>query len=137
MAFVQPMRRVTRMKCVSGVIPGMPKALPSTTLAVLRPTPGRLTSSSRVPGTCPSNSSTICWLKARIDSVLLRKKPVGRTISSTSARSAAAIAVASGKRANRAGVTRFTRLSVDWALSTVATRSSKGVVKSSSQRASG
>lgn len=34
--------------------PGTPKALPSTTFAVLRPTPASLTSSSRVEGTCPA-----------------------------------------------------------------------------------
>ena len=38
---VQPNRRDSRPKCVSTVIPGMPNALPSTTLAVLRPTPGQ------------------------------------------------------------------------------------------------
>ena len=37
---VQPKRRASRPKWVSTVMPGMPKALPSTTLAVLRPTPG-------------------------------------------------------------------------------------------------
>ena len=42
---VQPNRRESRPKWVSTVIPGMPKALPSTTLAVLRPTPGSVTSS--------------------------------------------------------------------------------------------
>ena len=39
---VQPKRRASRPKWVSTVMPGMPKALPSTTLAVLRPTPGQL-----------------------------------------------------------------------------------------------
>ena len=46
---VQPKRRASRPKCVSTVIPGMPKALPSTTLAVFRPTPGSVTRSSSRP----------------------------------------------------------------------------------------
>ena len=37
---VHPNRRASRPKWVSTVIPGIPKALPRTTLAVLRPTPG-------------------------------------------------------------------------------------------------
>ena len=40
------------------MIPGTPKALPRTTLAVLRPTPGSVTRSSSLPGTSPSNRST-------------------------------------------------------------------------------
>ena len=43
---VQPNRRDSRPKCVSTVMPGMPYALPRTTFAVLRPTPGRVTISS-------------------------------------------------------------------------------------------
>ena len=38
---VQPNRRTSRPKWVSTVMPGTPNALPSTTLAVLRPTPGQ------------------------------------------------------------------------------------------------
>ena len=45
---VQPKRRTSRPKWVSTVMPGTPKALPSTTLAVLRPTPGSVTSSAIV-----------------------------------------------------------------------------------------
>ena len=50
---VQPKRRASRPKWVSTVIPGMPNALPSTTLAVLRPTPGSSTRSVRRGGTSP------------------------------------------------------------------------------------
>ena len=46
---VQPNRRASRPKWVSTVMPGMPKALPSTTLAVFRPTPGRVTRSFSRP----------------------------------------------------------------------------------------
>ena len=42
---VQPKRRTSRPKWVSTVMPGTLKALPSTTFAVLRPTPGRVTRS--------------------------------------------------------------------------------------------
>ena len=58
-------------------------------------------------------------------------------IRSRSARSAAAMRGASGYAANRVGRTALTRLSVVWALRTVTTSSSKGLSKSSSQRASG
>src|SRR5579859_5660927 len=54
---VQPKRRASRPKCVSTVMPGMPNALPSTTLAVLRPTPGRVTRSFSLAGTSPPNRS--------------------------------------------------------------------------------
>ena len=43
---------------VSTVIPGIPNACPKTTLAVLRPTPGRVTNSSSESGTLPPYSST-------------------------------------------------------------------------------
>ncbi len=55
---VQPKRRASRPKCVSTVMPGTPKALPSTTFAVLRPTPGSVTRSFSRPGTSPSKRST-------------------------------------------------------------------------------
>ena len=56
--------------------------------------------------------------------VLLRKKPVVRTSSSTSAGSAAARSSGRGYLANRAGVTMFTRSSVVWADRMVAVSSS-------------
>ena len=58
---VQPKRRASQPKCVSTVMPGMPKALPSTTLAVLRPTPGRVTRSFSRGGTSPPNRSHSAW----------------------------------------------------------------------------
>ena len=54
---VHPRRRESLPTWVSTVMAGCPKALPSTTLAVLRPTPGRATSSSRLRGTRPSKRS--------------------------------------------------------------------------------
>ena len=53
----QRSRPVTRITCVSTGNPGTPNALPSTTLAVLRPTPGNVTSESIVSGTSPSKRS--------------------------------------------------------------------------------
>ncbi len=53
-----PVRLATRKTCVSTAIVGSPKATLSTTLAVLRPTPGRVCSASRVRGTWPPCRST-------------------------------------------------------------------------------
>src|SRR5687767_11717740 len=51
---VNPRRCDRRDTCVSTTTPvGMPNAVPSTTLAVFRPTPGNSTSSSRFRGTSP------------------------------------------------------------------------------------
>ena len=50
---VHAQRRARRPTWVSTVIPGTPKAFPRTTFAVFLPTPGSLTSSSRVRGTSP------------------------------------------------------------------------------------
>lgn len=58
---------------------------------------------------------------------LLRKKPVVLTNSSMDAMSASAKLLASGKRANKAGVTLFTRSSVHCADRIVATSSCTGV----------
>ena len=54
---------------------------------------------------------------------LLRKNPVERMSASTSSGSPAARLAGSGKRLKKAGVVTFTRASVHWALSTVATTS--------------
>ena len=93
---VQPNRRDSRPKWVSTVMPGMPNALPSTTFAVLRPTPGSSTRSLSRGGTSPPCRSTSAALSLSSDSVLARKKPSGPMIASSFSRSAAAIARASG-----------------------------------------
>lgn len=100
---VQPNRRARRPKWVSTVIPGTPKALPRTTLAVLRPTPGRVTRSASRPGTSPSNSSRSAIERPIRDFALFRKNPVGRMISSSSAGFAAAMSSGEGYFANSAG----------------------------------
>ncbi len=69
---VHRQRRTRRPKCVSTVIPGMSNALPRTTLAVLRPTPGSVTSSSMFAGTSPSNRSTNACPRPMSEFALLR-----------------------------------------------------------------
>ena len=54
----------------------LPKAMLSTTLAVFRPTPGSVSSASRVCGTSPPKSSISCWLSAKTFFALLRKSPM-------------------------------------------------------------
>ncbi len=74
---VMPSRWDSRMTWVSTTTPlGMPKAVPRTTLAVLRATPGSDNSSSSVRGTSPPNLSTIILAAARMFLALLWKKPV-------------------------------------------------------------
>lgn len=87
---VHPNRVASRWKWVSMVSPGTPNPSPSTTFAVLRPTPGSETSSAIVPGTSPPNRSTSPWPSPISEVALFRKKPVGRMISSSSARFALA-----------------------------------------------
>ena len=53
-----PVRLATRKMCVSTAMVGSPKAVLSTTFAVLRPTPGRLSSASRERGTSPAYRSS-------------------------------------------------------------------------------
>src|SRR5207245_1141191 len=77
--------RVSRLTWVSTANPGMPKATPSTTLAVLRPTPGNVTRSSIRGGTSPWKRSIRAALAAMIVLALTWKNPVGLIIASTSA----------------------------------------------------
>ena len=89
-------RAASRVTWVSTAKPGLPKATPRTTLAVLRPTPRRVTSSSIRSGTCPPKRATTSSLISMIERALARKKPVLRISSSSSAGSAPAKAPASG-----------------------------------------
>ncbi|RPK90681.1 hypothetical protein EES47_07935 [Streptomyces sp. ADI98-12] len=125
-------RRTSRPKWVSTVRPGTPKALPSTTKAVLRPTPGSETRSSSLPGTSPSNRSRRAAERPSSERALARKNPVGRMISSSSSGGAAARSSGVGYFAKSAGVVWFTLRSVVCAESTVATSNWKGFSKSSS-----
>ena len=98
--FVQPSRWLMRCTWVSTTTPsGVPNATPSTTLAVLRPTPGSLTSSaerSRNPHPHVLSSS-------RFDSpmtflVFCRYMPILLSTFSTSGGSAFASALGVGQR---------------------------------------
>ena len=62
----RPVRLPMRKICVSTAMVGSPNAMLSTTLAVLRPTPGSASSASRVRGTCPPCSAT-SFLRQRDD----------------------------------------------------------------------
>ncbi len=75
---------------MSTVMPGTPNALPRTTFAVFRPTPGRVTRSASLPGTSPAYRSHRAWPRPMRLLVLARKNPVDWMIFSISARSAAA-----------------------------------------------
>ena len=115
----------------------MPKAFQRTTLAVFRPTPGRAVSPSRVRGTSPPWRSTMARQQPITLRALLRKKPVGRIVSSSSAGSASARSFAVRYRRKRVGVTWLTRSSVHWAARMVAISSWSGVLKSSITREPG
>ena len=84
-------------------------------------------------GTWPSKRSHRARARPMMFLAFTRKKPVGRTRASTLTGSATARSSGAGYWANNEGVTEFTRSSVVWAESTVATNSCQGVEKSSSQ----
>src|SRR5215467_7130860 len=131
-ALVSPSRWLTRVTCVSTAMAGIPKALPSTTLAVLRPTPGSSTSSSTVRGTTPPWSSTSACPMPMSDLALALKKPVEWISVSRVEGRARAKSSAVRYRVKSVRVTALTRSSVHCADRIVAARSSRGVVKSSS-----
>ena len=67
MPVASPVRFPTRKMCVSTAIVGSPKAMLSTTLAVLRPTPGSASSASRERGT---------WLPMLGDQLLRQRNDI-------------------------------------------------------------
>src|SRR3990172_2549445 len=134
---VRPRRNDTLPTCVSTGSALAPKHATRRIEAVFLPTPGSAVSASIVAGTFPPCRSAIAAESPRIAFALFRKKPVGRTVSSTASGNAAASARGSGYLRNSAGVTWFTRSSVHWAASTVATSSSKGLRKSRRTLAAG
>src|SRR3989449_6619881 len=74
---VRPSSVVSRCTWVSTTIPSfLPNQVPSTTFAVLRPTPGSWTSCSMVSGTVPPWRSISACAIPMMDLVLLRKNPV-------------------------------------------------------------
>ena len=87
----RPVRLPTRKMCVSTAIVGSPKATLSTTLAVLRPTPGSVSSASRSRGTSPPCSSTSIRDSAMMFFALVRKRPIVRMNSATRSSPSASI----------------------------------------------
>src|SRR5437763_11928457 len=134
---VRPSRVDRRCTCVSTTIPSFFRnQVPSTTFAVLRPTPGSRTRASMVSGTSPPWRSSSAWAIPMMDLVLLRKNPVLWISCSSTAGSALARSRVERYFANRAGVTRLTRASVDWADRMVATSSWSALSWRSAQVAS-
>ena len=83
----------------------MPNTVPSTTLAVLRPTPGSCTRLSKSRGISPWWRSTTARAIPSKERALLLKNPVLRITSISGSGSACASAAASGQRRNSSGVT--------------------------------
>ena len=110
---------------VSTAMVGWPKAVLSTTFAVLRPTPGRASSASRFCGTSPPCFSSRISERATTFFALLRNRPMRLMYSSTPATPSLTIVVAAhAATSNSPAVARLTDLSVAWAESTTATSSS-------------
>jgi hypothetical protein len=106
---------------------GDAERMPSTTFAVFRPTPGSVVSLSMSAGTSPSNSAMIFCAAPTIALPFWLKNPVDLMSGSSCAGVARASAVASGNFLKSAGVTMFTRTSVDCAERIVATSSSNAL----------
>src|SRR6266571_6424754 len=137
-SFEKSSRRDSRCTCVSTTMPSaLPKATPSTTFAVVRATPGSFNNSSMAAGTFPPYSSAMIRLAALMLFALFRKKPLEWIIASSSAVPALANCSAVRYFLKRAGVMRFTILSVLCAERMVATRSWSGFSWSSAHFASG
>ena len=120
------MRFETRKICVSTAIVGWPKAMLSTTLAVLRPTPGSVSSSSRFRGTSPPKCSTKAPREADdvlgLGAIEADRLDQSRTLSSPSASIFSGVSA----MAKSAGVALLTPASVACAESTTATSRVKG-----------
>ena len=132
-----PVLLPTRKMWVSTAIVGSPKAMLSTTFAVLRPTPGSASSASRVRGTSPACSSTSFFDKATTFFALVRKRPMVFTSSRTRSSPNAAIFCGVSAAANSAGVALLTPASVACAESTTATSRVNGLTCLSSPLGSG
>ena len=99
---------------------GTPKACDITTLAVLCPTPGKASKSSKDSGTWPLCLSRIIWLKSKMALLLNGDNPQGFIISRISSMVNFTISEGLLAFANKEGVIKFTRLSVHWALNKTA-----------------
>ena len=122
-----PVRLATRKMWVSTATVGWPKAVLSTTLAVLRPTPGSFSSASRSAGTSPPCSSSRICDSAITFFALVRNSPMVRMCASKPATPSATICAGVPATSNSRAVARLTDLSVACADSTTATSSWYGV----------
>jgi len=118
-----PVRLPRRKIWVSTAMVAWPKISFSTTFAVLRPTPGSASSAARLSGTSPPWRSTSRRESAATLRALACQRPMLLISAPIPSAPKAAIALASGAAAKRAGVTLFTARSVVWAESTTATSS--------------
>jgi hypothetical protein len=109
--------------CVSTGNAGSPNACTRTTLAVLCPTPGSVSSASSSTGTRPPCSLTSRFASDERLRAFCGASPQLRIRRSTLATGRRASASGSGARAKSAGVTWFTRTSVHCAESTTETSS--------------
>ena len=116
---------------------GSPKAMLSTTFAVLRPTPGSSSSASRERGTWPPCSAISFCDSATTFLALVRNSPMVLTSSRTRSSPSAAIFAGVSASANSAGVALLTPASVACADSTTATSSVNGLMCRSSPFGSG
>jgi hypothetical protein len=103
-----PKRMQTRRTWVSTIIPGRPKQAERTRFAVFRPTPGSSSKPSMEFGTFPSKRPIMTEEASTRCLAFVWKKPTLWMIFSTSEIDATDIAVASGQRENKAGVTLLT-----------------------------
>src|SRR5450759_5224732 len=97
-----------RKMWVSTAMVGSPNAILSTTLAVLRPTPGSASSASRARGTCPPCSATSRSDNSTTFLALLRNSPMVLISSRTRSSPSAAIFSGVSAKANSAGVNKAT-----------------------------
>ena len=118
--------------CVSTAIVASPKATFSTTLAVLRPTPGSASSASRERGTCPPCRSIRIAQVANRFFALLRNSPMVRMCSVSAGRPNARIFSGELATANKRRVALLTPTSVACADSSTAASNSNTLVYSSS-----
>ena len=94
----RPVRLLTRNTCVSTANVGSPNATLSTTLAVLRPTPGRASSASRDRGHAGRRDRSISRRQVSIRFLaLLRYRPIVRMCSSTPSTPSASICARRGR----------------------------------------
>ena len=132
-----PVRLATRKMWVSTAIAGSRNQVLSTTFAVLRPTPGRLSSAARDDGTSPPNRSTRIAESFITCRALLRKSPMVRMCSISRSSPSASIFAGVSATLKSASVARLTPLSVACADSATATSRVKALVCASSPLGSG